>query len=168
MVTYGLFEANGVGIKVRVMEKQTVCSAILFAFVAAVGNALFVLGQRKSTIVAHPFIFNISALLVCLFLFSVTSLFLPKPEISSFVKDNYPWVLTSGLGFYLTFIGFYLLFNRYGASHYVIYAVLSIITTSIIVGTLLLREPFNLYHLMSVIMAIVTVALFTIGQSKGG
>ena len=150
------------------MEKQTICSAILFASVAAVGNALFVFGQRKSALVDHPFIFIIGALLVCLALFSVTSLFLPKPEISSFVKDNYPWVSISGLGFYLTFIGFYFLYSRYGASHYVIYAVLSIITTSIIVGVLILREPFNLYHFLSVIMAIVTVILFTIGQGKGG
>ena len=150
------------------MEKQTIYMALFFAAIAAVGNALFVFGQRKSTLVDHPFIFIISVALVCLVLFSVTSLFLPRPELSSFVRDNYRWILISGLGFYLVFTGFYFLYSRYGASHYVIYAVLSIITTSIIVGVLILREPFNLYHFLSVIMAIVTVILFTIGQGKGG
>ena len=148
------------------MEKQTIYSALLFASVAAVGNALFVFGQRKSAITDHPFIFIIGAAIVCLVLFSVTSLFLPKPEFSSFVKDNYPWILISGLGFYLTFIGFYFLYSRYGASHYVVYAVLSIITTSIIVGVIILRESFNLYHLLAVVTAIVTVVLFTIGQTR--
>jgi drug/metabolite transporter (DMT)-like permease len=150
------------------MEKQTIYSALLFASVAAVGNALFAFGQKKSVVTDHPFIFLISSLTVCMVLFSVTSFLLPKPEVSSFVRDNYLWVLISGLGFYLTLSGFYFLYSRYGASHYVIYAVLSIVTTSIIMGSIILREPFNLYHFLSVIMAIVTVVLFTIGQVKSG
>ena len=72
------------------VEKQTIYSALLFSSVAAVGNALFVFGHRKSAVTDHPFIFIIGAAIVCLVLFSVTSLFLPKPEIFSFVKDNYP------------------------------------------------------------------------------
>ena len=150
------------------MEKQTIYSALLFASVAAVGNALFAFGQKKSVVADHPFIFLISSLTVCMVLFSVTSFLLPKPEISSFVRDNYLWVLISGLGFYLTLSGFYFLYSRYGASHYVIYAVFSIVTTSIIMGSIILRETFNLYHFLSVIMAIVTVVLFTIGQVKSG
>lgn len=150
------------------MEKQTIYSALLFASVAAVGNALFAFGQKKSVVADHPFIFLISSLAVCMILSSVTSFLLPKPEISSFVRDNYLWVLISGLGFYLTLTGFYFLYSRYGASHYVIYAVLSIVTTSIIMGSIILRESFNLYHFLSVIMAIVTVVLFTIGQVKSG
>jgi len=150
------------------VEKHPIYLALLFAAVAAAGNALFVFGQRKSAIVDHPFIFIICVSLVCLALFSVTSLLLPKPEISSFVKDNYPWILISGFGFYLVFTGFYFLYSRYGASHYVVYAVLSIITTSIIVGVIILKEPFNLYHFLSIIMAIVAVVLFAIGQGKGG
>ena len=150
------------------MEKQTIYSALLFASVAAVGNALFAFGQKKSVVTDHPFIFLISSLTVCMVLFSVTSLLLPKPEISLFVKDNYLWALISGLGFYLTLSGFHFLYSRYGASHYVIYAVFSIVTTSIIMGSIILGESFNLYHFLSVIMAIVTVVLFTIGQIKSG
>lgn len=148
------------------MEKQTIYPALLFALVAAVGNALFAFGQKKSAVADHPFIFIISVLVVCLALFAVISFFLPKPEISTFIKDNYRWVLISGQGFCLVFIGFYFLYSRYGASHYVIYAVLSIITTSIIVGIIVLKESFNLYHFLSIITAIMTVVLFTIGQIK--
>ncbi len=150
------------------MEKQTIYSALLFALIAAVGNALFAFGQKKSVVVDHPFIFIISALVVCLTLFAVTSFLHPKPEISTFIKGNYPWVLISGVGFWLVFIGFYFLYSRYGVSHYVVYAVLSIISTSIIVGIMVFKESFNLYHLLSVITAIMTVVLFTIGQGKSG
>ena len=150
------------------MERQTIYLALFFASVAAAGNALFAFGQRKSVPVEHPFLFIIGALLVCLGLFSAVSLFLPKPDISSFVKVNHQWILVSGLGFSLTFVGFYFLYSRYGASHYAVYAVLSIITTSIIVGVIVLREPFNLYHLLSIIMAIAAVVLFAIGQGRGG
>jgi len=150
------------------MEKQTIYSALLFALIAAVGNALFAFGQKKSGVADHPFIFIVSALVGCLALFAVTSFLLPKPEISTFIKDNYPWILISGVGFWLTFIGFYFLYSRYGASHYVVYAVLSIISTSIIVGIIVFKESFNLYHFLSVITAIMTVVLFTIGQIKSG
>lgn len=150
------------------MEKQTIYSALLFALVAAVGNALFAFGQKKSEVTDHPFIFVISSSIVCIVLFLITSLLLAKPDIPSFVKDNYPWFLISGLGFYLTFTGFYFLYSRYGVSHYVVYAVLSIIATSIIVGIIIFKESFNLYHFLSIITAIVTVILFTIGQQKNG
>lgn len=148
------------------MEKQVIYPALLFAFIAAVGNALFAFGQKQSVVADHPFMFIISSLVVCMILFAITSLLLPKPEISTFVRNNYPWVLISGFGFWLTFIGFYFLYSRYGASHYVIYAVLSIVATSIIVGIVIFKESFNLYHFLSVMAAIMTVVLFTIGQTK--
>jgi len=150
------------------MEKGTIYSALLFAAIAATGNALFAFGQKKSVVTDHPFIFIISSMIVCLALFAVTSFFLPKPEIAIFLKQNYPWFLVSGLGFWLTFIGFYFLYSRYGASHYVIYAVLSILATSIIVGIVVFKELFNRYHFFAVIAAIATVVLFTVGQLKAG
>jgi drug/metabolite transporter (DMT)-like permease len=148
------------------MEKQTIYSALLFASVAAVGNALFVFGQKKAAVAGHPFLFLIGASLVCLVLFSVTALLLPEPGMMSFVKRNTLWILLSGLGFYLTSLGFYFLYSRHGASYYVVYAVLSIVATSIVVGVVVFRESFNLYHLLAVITAIATVVLFTIGQTR--
>jgi len=148
------------------LEKQTIYSALLFASVAAVGNALFVFGQKKAAVAGHPFLFLIGASLVCLVLFSVTALLLPEPGMMSFVKRNYLWILVGGLGFYLTSLGFYFLYSRHGASYYVVYAVLSIVATSIVVGVVVFRESFNLYHLLAVITAIATVVLFTIGQTR--
>jgi len=51
------------------------------------------------------------------------------------------WTDLSGVGLFLTYPGFNLLYSRYGASQYVLYAVLSIITTTIIVGIWWLKEP---------------------------
>lgn len=148
------------------MVRPAIFSALLFAAIAAVGNAMYAFGQRKSVAVEHPFIFLIATLAVCFVLFLVTSLVLPKPEVSLFLKDNYRWVLMSGSGFYLTSLGFYFLYSRHGASHYVIYAVLSIVTTSIIVGGIVLRESLNFYHFLAVATAILTVILFSLGQAK--
>jgi drug/metabolite transporter (DMT)-like permease len=47
-----------------------------------------------------------------------------------------------------------------------LYAVISIITTTIIVGILWLQEPVNLYHKLAISLAIAAVILFSIGQSK--
>jgi drug/metabolite transporter (DMT)-like permease len=72
----------------------------------------------------------------------------------------------SGTGLFLTYIGFNLLYSKYGASQYVLYAVLSIITTTIIVGIFWLKEPVNVYHKIAIAAAILAVVLFSIGQSK--
>jgi drug/metabolite transporter (DMT)-like permease len=74
-------------------------------------------------------------------------------------------VITSGVGFFITFIGFYLLYSQFGAVYYVVYAVLSIISTSLIVGVLIFREPFNAYQGGALILAILAIALFSYGQA---
>jgi drug/metabolite transporter (DMT)-like permease len=65
----------------------------------------------------------------------------------------------------LTYIGFNLLYSKYGASNYILYAVLSIITTSIIVGVVMFKESFNAYHWLAFGSSITTVALFAMGNS---
>jgi len=148
------------------MGKGTITSALLYAFFAAVGNGLFAFGQKKAILVEHPFIFILSSSAVGMVLVAVACLFLPKPDVSSFVRDNYRWVLLSGVGSGLTSIGFYFLYSRCGASCYVIYAVLSIVATSIVVGIIVFKESFNVYHFLSVVTAMATVVLFTVGQVK--
>jgi drug/metabolite transporter (DMT)-like permease len=150
------------------MAREPIYAALLFALIAAVGNALFAFGQKRSVASNHPFLFIMAALVFCFLLFLVVSLFLPRPKLVSFARHNWRWVLISGLGFWLTFIGFYFLYSRYGASHYVVYAVLSIVATSIVVGVLIFKEAFNRYHLLSVVTALLTVVLFAAGQSRGG
>jgi drug/metabolite transporter (DMT)-like permease len=139
---------------------------IVFATIAAVGNAMFALGQRKSAGVENGLLFvGVSALVAVLF----ALLFAPLVgafDVGHTLKGHWPAVLLSGLGLFLTYLGFNLLYSRYGASQYVLYAVLSIITTTIVVGILWLKEPVNLYHKIAIAMAVAAVVLFSIGQSK--
>lgn len=141
-------------------------NALMFALLAAVGNAIFVYGQRGSTQSENPFLFTLFSVGVCTILFFVAACIFKTPDDVSYVMDNIRNILISGVGFFLTFVGFFLLYSRFGASYYSVYAVLSILTTSIVVGMVLFREPFNLYHFGSVCTAIVTVLLFWCGQMK--
>ena len=139
---------------------------IVFATIAAVGNAMFALGQRKSAGVENGLLFvGVSALVAVLFAL-LCAPFVGAFDVGHTLKGHWHAVLLSGLGLFLTYLGFNLLYSRYGASQYVLYAVLSIITTTIVVGILWLKEPVNLYHKIAIGMAIAAVVLFSIGQSK--
>jgi len=139
---------------------------IAFATIAAVGNAMFALGQKKSTGVENGLIFvGMSALVAFLLALCFAPLTGPF-DIGNTLKGNWKAVSLSGFGLFLTYLGFNLLYSRYGASQYVLYAVLSIITTTVIVGIVWLKEPVNIYQAVAIVMAIAAVVLFSIGQSK--
>lgn len=139
---------------------------IAFATIAAMGNAMFALGQRKSAGVENGLLFvGISALVAVLFAFVFAPL-VGVFAIGKTLKWNWGAVLLSGVGLFLTYLGFNLLYSKYGASQYALYAVISIITTTIIVGILWLQEPVNLYHGIAIALAIAAVVFFSIGQSK--
>ena len=139
---------------------------IIFATIAAVGNAMFALGQKKSANVENGLLFvGLSAIIAVIFAIIFAPL-VGAFEIGNVLKENWKAVLLSGLGLFLTYLGFNLLYSRYGASQYVLYAVISIITTTIIVGMFWLKEPVNIYHKVAIAMAIIAVVFFSIGQSK--
>ena len=81
------------------------------------------------------------------------------------LKQNFGWAALSGVGLFLTYIGFNILYSQYGASSYILYAVLSIVTTSVVVGAWLLREQLNVYHWLAVLAALATVGLYSYGNS---
>ncbi len=141
-----------------------IMAALTFAALSAVGNAMFAFGQKRAELVENPFLFLALTMTTCLILFCITIPFFPNVKAFSYAVNNALWIGISGLGFYFTFIGFYFLYTRFGASYYVVYAVFSILTTSIVVGILVFKESFNIYHLLSVFCAIVTVVLFSVGQ----
>jgi drug/metabolite transporter (DMT)-like permease len=141
-------------------------NALIFALLAAVGNAVFVFGQRGASQSENPFLFTLFSVGVCTVLFFCASYIFKTPDDMNYVFSNYKNILISGVGFFITFVGFFLLYSRFGASYYIVYAVLSIITTSIIVGIVIFKEPFNIYHLGSVCTAMLTVFLFWCGQIK--
>lgn len=148
------------------MRKMKSLLPVIFATIAAIGNAMFALGQKKSAGVENGLLFvGLSALVAVLLAFFFAP-FVSVFDVGNTVKGSWRAILLSGLGLFLTYLGFNLLFSRYGTSQYVLYAVLSIITTTIIVGILWLKEPVNVYHKVAIAVAIVAVVLFSIGQSK--
>ena len=106
-----------------------------------------------------------SAVVVCLVLFVIATLaFLTRQELD-YLSNNLMSIVISGAGFFVTFVGFHLLYSRYGAVYYVVYAVLSIITTSIGVGIFIFNEPFNYYQFGALILALLAIIMFTFGQT---
>ena len=138
--------------------------ALLFAGIAAIGNGLFVYGQRGSGQPGNPFLFILGAVSVCTVLFLGAACVFRTAGDVSYVVANARNITLSGVGFFITFVGFFLLYTQFGASHYILYAVLSILTTSIGVGVLLYREPFNVYHTLAMLLAMAAIAFFSYGQ----
>lgn len=140
--------------------------ALLFAGIAAVGNALFVYGQRGVSS-ASPFLFMLGACATSTLLFAVGALVSGGGgSIGEYMVANSKNILVCGVGFFVTFFGFFLLYTRFGASYYIVYAVLAIITTSIGVGVLVFREPFNAYHALALVFAILSIGLYGFGHSR--
>jgi len=141
---------------------------LLFASLAAIGNALYVYGQRGVTPPQNPFLYVFGATAVCLVLLSGAALLYRSSSDMTYISANAGMIGIGGLGFFLTFVGFFLLYTNFGASQYALYAVISILTTSLGVGVLIYREDFNIYKVASVGFAIVAIVLFTYGNSKSG
>jgi drug/metabolite transporter (DMT)-like permease len=139
---------------------------VVFAAIAAVGNAMFALGQKLSGNVENGLLFVGASALVAVLLALICAPFTAAVDAGNMLKSNWKAILLSGFGLFFTYLGFNLLYTRYGASHYVLYAVLSIITTTIIVGVFWLKEPINMYHKIAIAMAVTAIVFFSVGQSK--
>lgn len=139
---------------------------ILFALIAAVGNAMFALGQKKSAGFENGLFFVAASALVACLLAAILSPLVGGIGLNEITKSYSKPLLISGSGLFLTYLGFNLLYSKFGVSQYVLYAVISIITTTIIVGVLWLKEPINLYHKIAIVLALIAVVFFSIGQSR--
>jgi drug/metabolite transporter (DMT)-like permease len=139
---------------------------VVFAAIAAVGNAMFALGQKLSGNAENGLLFVGASALVAVLLALFCAPFTAAFDAGNMLKSNWKAILLSGFGLFFTYLGFNLLYTRYGASHYVLYAVLSIITTTILVGVFWLKEPINMYHKIAIAMAVTAVIFFSVGQSK--
>ncbi len=138
---------------------------ILFATVAAAGNAMFAYGQKQSSGVSNGLLYvGASALVACLLALCASPAV--GPTNLEGIRQNWGLVAVSGVGLFLTYLGFNLLYVNFGVSQYVLYAVISIVTTTVVVGFLVLKEPMNGYHNAAIVAALVTVVLFSIGQSN--
>jgi len=139
---------------------------VAFAAIAAVGNAMFALAQRQSAGVANWLLFVGASALIAFALSAMCAPLLGPLEAGALIRGQWRSLLLSGAGLFLTYVGFNLLYSRFGTSPYVVYAALAIITTSVGVGYLYLREPVNHYHIAAILLAAAAIVAFSLGQSK--
>jgi len=140
---------------------------LAIAFMAACGNALFVYSQRASTPSANPFLFTLGSTASGVVLLLLATLAWQSSGNISYLAANILNIGFGGLGFFATYLGFYLLFSGYGASQYALYATLAILTTSVGVGVVVFREPLNFYQAVAMILAVASIVLWTYGRSLG-
>ncbi len=137
-----------------------------FAAIAAAGNALFALGQKQSSGTTNGLLFAaLSAGVAFALTLACAPLFGPF-EAGALVRSHWRTLLFSGFGLFLTYVGFNLLYGRFGTSPYVVYAALAIITTTVGVGFWYSREPVNGYHIAAVLLAVAAIVVFSIGQAR--
>ena len=89
--------------------ESTIYKVIIFAGLAAIGNAIFVYGQRSSTVSSNPYLFMTAAVTLCAFMFMVAALLSDNSGTTVYLKQNLWPIIISAIGFFLTFIGFYLM-----------------------------------------------------------
>ena len=100
------------------------------------------------------------AILICLIPFVSATLIHGGEGRAACLKRNWIPILIGGVGFFVTFIGFFLMYSRVGANSYTVYATLSILTTSAGVGLVIFREDFNVFHIGAILLAILAVCCF--------
>ena len=140
--------------------------AIAIATIGALGNALFVYGQRRAHVSDAPFVFVTLYLIIATTCCFLAVPFLPKTNVMALVTQNFMWAFWTGLGLAVTMISFYFLYTHFGATFYALYSVISILTTTLLVGQILLREPINIFHVGAIILAVGSVLLFTLGRTR--
>jgi drug/metabolite transporter (DMT)-like permease len=139
---------------------------VLYAGVAAVGNALFALGQKQSAGAANGLLFVACSAFVAGVLSILASPLLGTVAAGALLRSHWKPVLLCGVGLFLTYAGFNRLYTQFGTAPYVVYSSMAIITTTVGVGFIYLREPVNQYHVFAVLFAAAAIVLFSIGQSK--
>ena len=142
-------------------------SLLLFAFIGALGNSMFAASQKKAIALGNSLAFLVISIFVSFILALIVAPLSGPTKYMTIIKQSWMWVVVGGIGLFLTFLGFNLLYTNFGTSSYMLYAVMSIITTSIIVSVVIFKETFNFYHWAAFIGAIVTIILYTIGNSIG-
>ena len=140
--------------------------ALLIASTGASGNAFFAWCQRKAMLDTSPLVFVAMAAATYLFGALVTVAILARANPGQVTVTGWPWAVGSGIGLYLTVLCFYFLYTRFGTAYYALYAVLSILTTTLFVGQVVLREPINRFHLISIALAIGAVVTFSLASNR--
>src|SRR3990167_2100849 len=147
------------------VPKMEFINILLFALVAAIGNAMFAAGQKIASTQNNSLVFIAISGAICVALTIISSTFFGSSNYLSTIRQSWHWSILSGLGLFFTYLGFNILYSRYGAANYIVYAVLSVITTSVVVGVFIFKERFNIYHFCALLASIMTVFLYWLGNS---
>lgn len=137
---------------------------LLFAIGASLGNALFIFSQRASPEAPNPFLFSAGTLVFATFFSGLASLWMLSASDAPYLRAAWPYMVLGGFGVFITFVGFFLLHTRFGASQYSLVAVSSIFSVSIFVGVIIFKEPFNWVQWMATALAVGAIVLFSIGR----
>lgn len=141
----------------------------LFALFAAIGNAIYAIAMKKASVQNSMMFIGLASFVYVIVLFLVHALIgVDDTKLSSLIKSDWKWIILCGIGLAITYIGFNMMYGYYGATSYVYYAVLAILTTTVFVGIIMFKEKINIYHVVAIVLAIVTVVLFSIGNMKAG
>jgi len=135
-----------------------------FALFAALGNVFFVLSSRKAAHAPNPMLFTLAAMTVSLALFAAAYFVFGMRGTGEYMRRNIGWTSLAGLGMFMTFYGFYLLYSRFDTSYYALFVVTSMLLTTLGLGWMILREPLNTYGLVSIAAAVVSIVFFWLSK----
>lgn len=139
---------------------------LCFALIAAVGNALFALAQRRAAGAQNGIAMTACSVTVTVILLWCLAPMTGSLHLGELVATQGRNLLLGGFGLFGVYIGFYLMFSRFGVSPYILYAVLSILTTTVIVGLLWLKEPINGMRIGAIALAIASVILYSLSETQ--
>lgn len=146
------------------MKTNSFVLPFCIALVAAIGNALVAMGQKKATTFSNPFLFGAFSLLIASAGLFAVALFNNNKGIGQYVSGNIQWFVLSGSGLFLLNVFLYMLFRNYGASYYTLYAILAIVTTSVLLSVYVFHEKMNVYYWASLVFAVITIIFFFKGK----
>ena len=81
---------------------------LLFSFIAAVGNAMFVLSQKR-TDSRNPLILVAVSAIICGLLTLIAVPYWGKCSLRDVVRENWVWMAVGGLSLFVTYIAMNLL-----------------------------------------------------------
>jgi drug/metabolite transporter (DMT)-like permease len=137
----------------------------LIALFAASGNALFIYGQRSAAASPNPFLYLACSIGFGCVLVVAAMFAWQTPGNAAYAMGNLLYIVLGGVGLFVTYLGFYLLFSNYGASQYALYATLAILTTSFGVGVLVFKEPLHPIQYVAIALAVLAIGLWSYGRS---
>lgn len=148
------------------LNNASFITAFTLASIAAFGNALYAFGQKKAVAHVNPFLFGALSLFTGALMLSIMALFFNTENMDVYLKRNYKWILSASLGYVFLNVGLYFLYKNFGTAYYTLYAVLAMITTSILLAVIVFHERLNGYHIAALLSGTATMIFFLLSKNQ--